>query len=141
MGPPKTPLLTTDCVICDRDGRVLLIRRRNQPFKGAYALPGGFVDVGETVEAACRREVLEEAGVKLSELQLVGVYSNPGRDPRGHTVSVVYLAHLPDAPSPEAGSDAEAAEWVKNWRGLDLAFDHAEIIADADKMAKTHSQN
>jgi 8-oxo-dGTP diphosphatase len=142
MGPPKTPLLTTDCVICDRDGRVLLIRRRNQPFKGAYALPGGFVDVGETVEAACRREVLEEAGVKVSEFQLVGVYSDPGRDPRGHTVSVAYLARLPDAPSPQAGSDAEAAEWVKNWRDLDLAFDHAKIIAVAEKiMAKTHRQN
>ena len=101
MALPKTPLLTTDCVICDQDGRVLLIRRKNEPFKGAYALPGGFVDIGETVEAACRREVLEEAGLTVGELQLVGVYSDPGRDPRGHTVSIAYLARLPRAPSPK----------------------------------------
>lgn len=136
MRPPKTPLLTTDCVICDRHGRVLLIRRSNEPFKGAYALPGGFVDVGETVEAASRREVFEEAGIRVGELQLVGVYSDPRRDPRGHTVSVAYLARLPDAPNPKAGSDAEAAEWVKDWRELDLAFDHAKIVADAEKIMK-----
>jgi 8-oxo-dGTP diphosphatase len=136
MGMPKTPLLTTDCVICDQEGRVLLICRKNEPFKGAYALPGGFVEIGETVEAACRREVLEEAGVAVAELRLVGVYSDPRRDPRGHTVSVAYLARVPGAPAPKAGSDAAAAEWVKDWRELNLAFDHATIIADADKMMK-----
>jgi 8-oxo-dGTP diphosphatase len=134
MAMPTTPLLTTDCVVCDQDGRIILIRRRNEPFKGAYALPGGFVEIGETVEAACRREVLEEAGVAVGELRLVGVYSDPRRDPRGHTVSVVYLARLADAPTPNAGSDAEAAEWVKNWRELDFAFDHAKIIADAEQF-------
>jgi 8-oxo-dGTP diphosphatase len=136
MGPPNTPFLTTDCVICDRDGRIILIRRRNEPFKGAYALPGGFVDIGETVEAACRREVLEEAGVVVGALRLVGVYSDPRRDPRGHMVSVAYLALLSEAPEPNAGSDAESAEWVKNWRGLNLAFDHAKIVADAEKIMK-----
>jgi 8-oxo-dGTP diphosphatase len=134
MAIPKTPLLTTDCVIWDKDGRVLLIRRKNEPFKGAYALPGGFVDIGETVEAACRREVLEEAGLAVGELRLVGVYSDPRRDPRGHTVSIVYLARLSRAPSPSAGSDAETAEWIKDWRALDLAFDHGKIIADAKKI-------
>jgi 8-oxo-dGTP diphosphatase len=132
MALPKTPLLTTDCVICDRDRRVVLIQRKNEPFKGAYALPGGFVDIGETVEAACRREVLEETGLTVVNLQLVGVYSDPGRDPRGHTVSIAYLASLPAAPNPKAGSDAKAAEWIKDWRALDLAFDHAKIIADAE---------
>jgi 8-oxo-dGTP diphosphatase len=135
MAMPRTPLLTTDCVICDSDGRVLLIRRGNEPFKGAYALPGGFVDIGETVEAACRREVLEETGLAVDELHLVGVYSDPRRDPRGHTVSIAYMTHLPRAPNPKAGSDAEAAEWVEHWRTLDLAFDHAEIIANAEKLA------
>jgi 8-oxo-dGTP diphosphatase len=134
MAMPRTPLITTDCVVCDQDGRIILIRRRNEPFKGAYALPGGFVDIGETVEAACRREVLEEACITVDELRLVGVYSDPRRDPRGHTVSVAYLARLPDAPKPNAGSDAEAAEWVKNWREIDRAFDHAKIIADAEKF-------
>jgi len=131
---PKTPALTTDCVIRDNEGRVLLIRRKNEPFKGAYALPGGFVDIGETVEAACRREVFEEAGVVVGELHLVGVYSDPRRDPRGHTVSIAFVTLLPRAPRAKAGSDAEAAEWVKDWRNVDLAFDHAEIIADAEKI-------
>jgi 8-oxo-dGTP diphosphatase len=134
MAMPKTPLLTTDCVIYDQDGRVLLIRRKNEPFKGAYALPGGFVDIGETLEAACRREVLEEAGLAVGELRLVGVYSDPHRDPRGHTVSIVYLTRLSQAPNAKAGSDAEAVAWVKDWRALDLAFDHANILADAVKI-------
>ena len=134
MGMPKTPALTTDCVIYDGEGRVLLIRRKNEPFQGSHALPGGFVDVGETVEAACRREVLEEAGIEVGELRLVGVYSDPRRDPRGHTVTIAYLALLPGALSPQAGSDAEAAEWVKDWRQLKLAFDHAQILDDAEKL-------
>jgi 8-oxo-dGTP diphosphatase len=135
MGFPKTPALTTDCVIFDRRGRVLLIRRKNKPFKSDYALPGGFVDLGETVEAACRREVLEEAGIKVGDLRLVGVYSDPRRDPRGHTVSVAYLALLSRGLSPRAGSDAEDAEWVEDWRKLKLAFDHAHILEDAEKLA------
>jgi 8-oxo-dGTP diphosphatase len=133
MGLPKTPLLTTDCVITDQRRRVLLVRRKNEPFKGAYALPGGFVDVGETVEAACRREVAEETGLAVSELRLVGVYSDPGRDPRGHTVSVVFAAVLPEGPQPQPGSDAAAAEWIEDWRGRKLAFDHAQIIEEALK--------
>jgi 8-oxo-dGTP diphosphatase len=140
MGLPTTPVLTTDCVVCDGAGRVLLIRRKNEPYKGDYALPGGFVEIGETTEAACRREVLEETGLRVDDLQLIGVYSAPSRDPRGHTVSVAYTTRLRLPQSPKAGSDAEAAEWVKDWRTLDLAFDHAAIIADAEKLARTHSQ-
>jgi len=70
----------------------------------------------------------------VGELHLVGVYSDPRRDPRGHTVSIAYMTLLPRAPRAKAGSDAEAAEWVKDWRNVDLAFDHAEIIADAEKI-------
>jgi 8-oxo-dGTP diphosphatase len=132
---PKTPALTTDCVIFDNAGRVVLIRRKNEPFKGSYALPGGFVGIGETVEAACRREVQEEVGIELGDLSLVGVYSDPKRDPRGHTVSAAYLALLPRAVAPRAGSDAERAEWVANWRKRALAFDHAEILDDAELLA------
>lgn len=134
MGLPKTPLLTTDCVIFDGAARVLLIRRKNEPFKGAYALPGGFIDIGETTEAACRREVLEEAGIVVDRLALIGVYSDPKRDPRGHTVSIAYTTRFAEASRPKAGSDAEAAEWVKDWKTKKLAFDHALIIADAEKM-------
>jgi 8-oxo-dGTP diphosphatase len=132
MPVPKTPLLTTDCVIFDGLDRVLLIRRKHPPFAGAYALPGGFVEIGETVETACRREVREETSIELVELQLVGVYSTPGRDPRGHTVSIAYVARVPSAAKPRAGSDAAAVEWVDAWRGLELAFDHARILEDAE---------
>jgi len=134
MGLPPTPALTVDCVIYDPQGRVLLIRRKNQPFKGAYALPGGFVDIGETVEAGCRREVREETGLDVDDLRLVGVYSDPARDPRGHTASAAFLALLPEPKNPTAGDDAAAADWVENWRAAPLAFDHAKIIEDAEKL-------
>ena len=132
---PNTPALTTDCVIFDNASRVVLIRRKNEPFKGSYALPGGFVDIGETVEAACRREVQEEVGIEPGDLSLIGVYSDPKRDPRGHTVSAAYLALLPRAVAPRAGSDAEGAEWVADWRKRALAFDHAKILDDAELLA------
>jgi 8-oxo-dGTP diphosphatase len=137
MGLPQTPALTTDCVIVDGDGRVLLIRRKHEPFKGGYALPGGFVDIGETVEQACRREVSEEAGITIGALRLIGVYSDPHRDPRGHTVSVAFLASVPDGTAPKAGDDAAAVEWVADWRKEQLAFDHAQILADAENLADT----
>ena len=134
MGLPATPALTVDCVIYDPQGRVMLIRRKNEPFKGAYALPGGFVDIGETVEAGCRREVREETGLDVGDLRLVGVYSDPSRDPRGHTASAAFLALLPEAETPTAGDDAAAAEWVGNWRDRPLAFDHAQILEEAEKL-------
>jgi 8-oxo-dGTP diphosphatase len=138
MPPPKTPLLASDCVVLDPKGRVLLIRRGNPPFKGGYALPGGFVDVGETVEDACRRELMEETGVKAGRLTLVGVYSDPKRDPRGHTVSAVFLTRVRGA-NAKAGDDAAAVEWVTRWQGLPLAFDHAKILRDAMRLAKRKS--
>ena len=130
---PATPALTTDCVVFDERGCVLLIRRGNEPFKGSYALPGGFVDVGERVEDGCRRELSEETGLHVGELRLIGVYSDPGRDPRGHTCSIAYLARVGRA-DVEAGDDAAAAEWVADWRRERLAFDHAQIIADAERV-------
>jgi 8-oxo-dGTP diphosphatase len=127
-------------VIHDLDGRVLLIRRKNEPFKGAFALPGGFVDIGETVEAACRREVREETGLEVHDLALIGVYSDPGRDPRGHTVSAAFMTRLPVSTPPSAGDDAAAAEWVGDWRAHKLAFDHAQILEDAEKMLVRRAQ-
>src|SRR5712691_3993258 len=131
MALPKTPALTTDCVIFDPAGRVLLVRRGHAPFAGSHALPGGFVELGETVEAACKREVREEVGVEVSDLSLVGVYSDPARDPRGHTVSTAFVTVLPSAVRAHSGSDAASAEWVSDWRHLNLAFDHAKILANA----------
>ncbi len=136
MGMPTTPALTTDCVILDAKGRVLLIRRGNPPYKGEYALPGGFVDVGETVENACRREVKEEVGLDVPDLTLIGVFSDPNRDPRGHTVSAAYLAKLTEAAVPVAGDDAAEAEWIEDWQSVDLAFDHAQIMSQAMRLAE-----
>jgi 8-oxo-dGTP diphosphatase len=133
MALPATPALTADCVVFDERGHVLLVRRANEPFKGAYALPGGFVEVGERVEDGCRRELSEETGLHVGELRLIGVYSDPDRDPRGHTCSVAYLARVGRAPV-AAGDDAVAAEWVADWRREKLAFDHAQIIADAERL-------
>jgi 8-oxo-dGTP diphosphatase len=141
MSFPKTPALVSDCVLFDANGRVLLVRRGSEPFKGWYSLPGGFVKIGETVERACAREVEEETGVSISERQilLVGVYSDPDRDPRGHSVSIAYTTRLGTTAEPKPGSDAESAEWIDDWTRLSLAFNHADIIADAQSLLQTHS--
>lgn len=135
MAKPVTPLLAVDCAAFDNRGRVLLVRRAKPPFAGQLALPGGFVDVGETVEDACRRELAEETGAKVRDLALVGVYSAPGRDPRGHTVSVAFATVLAGA-RPRAGDDAAAASWVADWREQRLAFDHATIVRDAWRLMR-----
>jgi 8-oxo-dGTP diphosphatase len=130
MSLPRTPLLTADCVVFDNERRLLAIRRKNPPFKGELALPGGFVDIGETVEAAARRELREETGLIAHRLRLIGVYSDPSRDSRAHTCSIAYLAHVDDA-QPEAGDDAEAVEWITDPSTEKFAFDHAKIVKDA----------
>ena len=129
------PWLSVDSVVFDDSGRVLLIRLKNPPFQGHYALPGGFVDVGETTEAAALRELKEETGVEGSSPRLIGVYSDPNRDSRHHVVSVAYLVSAVSY-AVQAGDDAAHAEFVANWRDQRLAFDHREIIADALAVAK-----
>jgi 8-oxo-dGTP diphosphatase len=127
----RQPALAADCVVFDRQGRLLLIRRKNPPFQGQYALPGGFVDYGETTEQAAIRELFEETGLRaVTAPALIGVYSDPGRDPRGHTVSIAYLVRVTDF-VPRAGDDAAGAEFVANWQSETLAFDHNKIVADA----------
>ncbi len=133
MAKPKTPLLTVDCVVFDRADRLLLIKRGHAPFKGRYALPGGFVDVGETVEAAALRELREETGVQGAIIRLIGVFSNPQRDPRGHNVSVAFLVR-PKTTRVQGGDDAASAAFMADWRDLKLAFDHSAIVADALKL-------
>ena len=136
MAKPITPLLTVDAVVFDKRGRLLLIRRKHEPYIGAYALPGGFVDVGERVEDACRRELLEETGVVATKITLIGVYSDPSRDPRGHTCSVAYLVKARSYVA-AAGDDAAAVEWVSNWKRAKVAFDHRKIISDAARLLQT----
>lgn len=129
MSRPQTPALTVDCVVFDAADRLLLIRRGRAPFEGAYALPGGFVEVGETVETAALRELREETGLAGRIIKLIGIYSDPARDPRGHSVSVAFLVAA--AGEPIGGDDAAEAAFVADWRGEMLAFDHADIVADA----------
>jgi 8-oxo-dGTP diphosphatase len=124
------PSLAVDCVVFDPQGRLLLIRRKNPPFQGQYALPGGFVDCGETTEQAAARELSEETGLQAVKLSLIGVYSDPKRDPRKHIVSVAYLVRVSDF-APQAGDDAAQAAFITDWEGQELAFDHNKIVSDA----------
>ena len=111
--------------------RVLLVQRAHPPFAGEWALPGGFVDEGERVAYAAARELAEETGLKLGSLSLLGVYDTPGRDPRGWTVSITYLAKLPTQTPVTGGDDAREARWFGADTLPKLAFDHATIIGDA----------
>ncbi|MBV9454680.1 MAG: NUDIX hydrolase [Rubrobacter sp.] len=129
MSGPETPKLMVDVVVPSEEGHVLLIRRASDPYKGYWALPGGFVEVGETLEDAAVREAEEETGVKVEVVRLVGVYSDPDRDPRGHNVSCAYLAHVLEGEL-SAASDASEVSFVFP-RTVELAFDHEKIIADA----------
>lgn len=127
-------MLTVDVVVlvCDCETpRVLLIQRANPPFAGSWALPGGFVDEGEHVAEAARRELAEETGLRLEAPELLGVYDTPWRDPRGWTVSVVYLAKVERELEIAGGDDASDARWLAVDALPPLAFDHALILSDA----------
>ncbi len=128
MSVPKTPLLTVDVVIelLDRPGEIVLIERSHEPL--GWALPGGFVDVGETVERAAVREAKEETELDVTLIDLLGVYSDPVRDKRGHTVSVTYVGRAHGLP--KGGNDARIAKGFQTEALPQLVFDHAKIIAD-----------
>ena len=129
MPRPETPLLAVDIIIepVQAPGRILLIERLNPPH--GFALPGGFVDVGESLEQAAVREALEETAMQVSLKALLGCYSNPNRDPRGHTVSAVYIAS--GSGEPEARDDARALQLVDPKHPPEpLVFDHSLILQD-----------
>ena len=128
MAGPETPKLMVDVVVPSEEG-VVLIRRGSDPFEGRWALPGGFVEIGETVEEAAAREAAEETGLAVELARLVGVYSDPERDPRGHNVSVAFLARVLGGDLSAASDAAEVA--VLDPESVELAFDHRRIIADA----------
>lgn len=130
----RNPSLTVDGVVTE-DGKILLIERKNPPFKEKYALPGGFVEYEESVEKAVTREVEEETGLKTKVEELIGVYSSPDRDPRGHMVSTVFSLEISGGEL-EGGSDAESAEYFKIDDLPELAFDHKKIIIDFLEMRK-----
>ena len=126
------PALTVDVAIVTREARprVLLIQRKKDPFAGSWALPGGFVEENERLADAARRELVEETGVTAAELEQLYTAGDPGRDPRGWTVSVAYLAQVePDAVRPVAADDASAVGWFALDELPPLAFDHAMLLA------------
>ena len=131
------PNLTVDAIVLDRKGRLLLVERGRDPYKGRFALPGGFVEYGETVENAIVRELEEETGIKATVIELFGVYSAPDRDPRGHTVTLVFRLKIVSGQA-KAGDDAAKAMFFSVDELPPLAFDHDKIITDF--FAKTGTQ-
>lgn len=135
MGDYKNPSLTVDTIIFDESENIILIKRKNNPYKDHWALPGGFVEYGETVENAAIRETKEETSIDVTLTSLVNVYSKPDRDPRGHTVTVAYIAKG-DFNQMKAADDAYDIEIFSksDLKKIELAFDHAKIIEDAFKV-------
>lgn len=135
MGDYKNPSLTVDTIIFDESENIILIKRKNNPYKDHWALPGGFVEYGETVENAAIRETKEETSIDVTLTSLVNVYSKPDRDPRGHTVTVAYTAKG-DFNQMKAADDACDIEIFSksDLKKIELAFDHAKIIEDAFKV-------
>ena len=133
----SSPPLAADVVALagDPPRSVLLVQRGFEPFKGSWALPGGFVETGERVAQAAARELAEETGVVATELTLLGVYDSPDRDPRGPTVSVVQLMRVDRELAAAGGDDAADARWFALDGLPALAFDHAQVIADALSFA------
>ena len=127
------PAVTADCVVITKEAepKVLLIERGEDPYKGAWAFPGGFMNMDENTEQCAIRELEEETGQKVSEVHQIGAYSKVDRDPRGRTVTVAYLA-IVDAPMAVSGQDdAAKAQWFPLTALPELAFDHEEIMKDA----------
>jgi 8-oxo-dGTP diphosphatase len=128
------PSVTVDCVVFGldleaADLKILLIQRKKDPFAGDWAFPGGFVEEGETLEESAKRELQEETGISRLYLEQLYTFGDPGRDPRGHTVTVAYyaLVKLSDH-APKAADDAKAVDWFSVSKPPKLAFDHAKIL-------------
>lgn len=133
----KRPGISADAVILDRQ-KILLIKRKNDPFKDLWALPGGFIEYGERAEDAVVREAREETGLDIVVDKLIGVYSAPDRDPRGHTITIAYLCSADEGSNmhPHAADDAADAWWWDISELPKLAFDHELIVTDALKSPK-----
>ena len=130
------PAVTADCVVItmEKEPKVLLIQRGNEPFKGQWAFPGGFMNMDETTEQCAVRELEEETGLKVNEIKQIGAYSKVDRDPRGRTVTVAYLAIIDKAEAVKGGDDAAKAQWFPISALPKLAFDHEEIMKDAKRL-------
>ena len=130
------PAVTADCVVIAKENepQVLLIQRGNEPFKGCWAFPGGFMNMDETTEQCAIRELEEETGLKVTEIKQIGAYSKVDRDPRGRTITVAYLAIIDKVANVKGLDDAAKAQWFPLSDLPKLAFDHEEIMADAKTL-------
>jgi len=131
--------VTVDSVVfCNANNqfKVLLIQRKNDPFKDQWALPGGFVDEGEDLETAAKRELLEETGVEVSSMQQIQAFGDPGRDPSGHIISIAFLSRIYCEEDIKPSDDAKEVKWfeVEKLHSMKLAFDHDEIINVAQQF-------
>lgn len=125
--------VTVDAVIVKKtpDSELLLIKRKNDPFKDCWALPGGFVDENEDLETAAKRELEEETQIKINSLEQIGAFGKPFRDPRSHVVSIAYFGEVPEDTLAVASDDAKEVQWFPINNLPPLAFDHQEIIEKA----------
>ncbi|MCI0638114.1 MAG: NUDIX hydrolase [Gemmataceae bacterium] len=133
------PAVTVDIVLATREiqPRVLLIQRKKEPFAGRWALPGGFVELDETLEESARRELREETGLSVGRMEQLYTYGDPRRDPRGRVISVAFLARVSAGKlQPKAADDAANAGWFPLQRPPALAFDHAKILAFARRQLR-----
>jgi 8-oxo-dGTP diphosphatase len=130
----QSPSLTVDGILF-KDSKILLVKRKNPPYQGMWALPGGFVEYGETTEHAVVREIEEETGLHCDILDLLEVYSDPSRDPRGHTISIVYFMKYQKG-KVLGGDDASEAAFHPLESLPKLSFDHDKIIKDAIRRKK-----
>lgn len=126
----KNPIPTVDAII-QNSSSILLVKRKKDPYKNQFALPGGFVNEGETIEDAIEREVYEETSLQVHPIDILGVYSDPKRDPRGHMMTVVFIVLIIRG-NPTAGDDAKELLWIpiEKLNDIKIAFDHKLVLRD-----------
>jgi 8-oxo-dGTP diphosphatase len=135
MNDKESPSVMVDAIVETND-KLLLVKRKKDPFKGSRSFPGGKVDLYEKVEEAVKRELREETSLDIEPIAILGVYSDPSRDPRGHRISITFIARIISGEA-KAADDAESIEWLPINEQKDLAFDHNKILKDYHQWKKT----
>ena len=130
------PAVTADCIVITRNNEVLLIKRANEPCKGAWAFPGGFLNMDETTSECAVRELQEETGLCVDDVYQVGTYDAVDRDPRGRTITVAYVCLVDKAENVHGTDDAAKAQWWSLDSLPELAFDHEQILEDAQQIVQ-----
>jgi 8-oxo-dGTP diphosphatase len=135
MSDKESPSVMVGAIV-ERNDKLLLVKRKKDPFKGFLSFPGGKVDLGEKVEDAIKRELREETNLDVEPTDILGVYSDPSRDPRGHRISITFIARIISGEA-KAAEDAESAEWLLVNDQRDVGFDHNKILKNYQQWRKT----